>query len=87
MIQELRDEIEALRRRVEEQKLRAEMEALQDEVERGAGGGRRREAAARNSTSSSTMPTSGLGAQSGMSQLSLSRPNFFFIVAAGFVWN
>ena len=36
---------------------------------------RRRETAARDSTSSTPMPTSGLGAQSGMSQLSLSRPN------------
>ena len=75
VIQELRDEIDVLQRRVEEQKLRAQRDALATEVEKGAGGGRRRDAAARNSTSSSTMPTSGLGAQSGMSQLSLSRPN------------
>ena len=69
VIQELRDEIDVLQRRVEEQKLRAQRDALATEVEKGAGGGRRRDAAARNSTSSSTMPTSGLGAQSGMSQL------------------
>ena len=74
-MREMREEIEVLKRALEEQKLRAQRDALATEVERGAGGGRR-EAAARNSTSSSTMPTSGLGAQSGMSQLSLSRPKF-----------
>ena len=71
----MKAKIEVLRRRVEEQKLRAEMEALQAEVARGAGGGRSGETAARDSTSSTPMPTSGLVAQSGMSQLSLSRPN------------
>ena len=70
----MREEIEVLKRALEEQKLRAEMEELQAEVARGAGGGRR-EATARDPTSSPAMPTSGLGAQSGMSQLSLSRPN------------
>ena len=54
VIQELRDEIDVLQRRVEEQKLRAQRDALATEVEKGAGGGRRRDAAARNSTSSST---------------------------------
>ena len=74
MIQELRDEIEVLQRRVEEQKLRAEMEELQAEVARGAGGGRRREATARDPTSSPAVPTSGLATQTGTSQLTFSRP-------------
>ena len=74
-MREMRDEIEVLKRALEEQKLRAQRGALAAEVERGAGRGRRRETAARDSTSSTPMPTSGLGAQSGMSQLSLSRPN------------
>ena len=75
MIQELRDEIDVLQRRVEEQKLRAEMEELQAEVARGAGGGRRREATARDPTSSPAAPTSGLATQTGTSQITISRPN------------
>ena len=43
-MRELREEIEALKRALEEQKLRAQRDALATEVERGAGGGRRREA-------------------------------------------
>ena len=74
-MRDMRDEIEVLKRTLGEQKLRAQRDALAAEVERGAGGGRRRETAARDSTSSTPMPASGLGAQSGMSQLSSSRPN------------
>ena len=70
----MREEIEVLKRTLEEQKLRAQRDALAAEVEKGAGGGRR-EAAARNSTSSTAMPTSGLGTQTGTSQITLSRPN------------
>ena len=55
----MREEIEVLKRALEEQKLRAEMEELQAEVARGAGGGRRREATARDPTSSPAAPTSG----------------------------
>ena len=42
-MREIRDEIEVLKRALEEQKLRAQRDALAAEVERGAGGGRRRE--------------------------------------------
>ena len=74
MIQDLRDEIDVLQRRVEEQKLRAQRDALAAEVKRGAGGGRRREATARDPTSSPAVPTSGLATQTGTSQLTFSRP-------------
>ena len=57
-MREMREDIEVLKRALEEQKLRAQRAVLATEVERGAGGGRRRDAAARNSTSSSTMPLS-----------------------------
>ena len=57
-MREMRDEIEVLKRALEEQKLPAKRDALAAEVERGAGRGRRREAAARNSTSSTAMPLS-----------------------------
>ena len=40
-MRELREEIEALKRALEEQKLRAQRDALATEVERGAGGVRR----------------------------------------------
>ena len=53
-MRELREEIEVLKRALEEQKLLAQRDALATEVKRGAGGGRRSDAAARNSTSSST---------------------------------
>ena len=39
-MREMRDEIEVLKRALEEQKLRAQRDALAAEVERGAGGGR-----------------------------------------------
>ena len=74
VIQELRDEIDVLQRRVEEQKLRAQRDALATEVKRGAGGGRRREATARDPTSSPAVPTSGRATQTGTSQLTFSRP-------------
>ena len=47
----MREEIEVLKRTLEEQKLRAQRDALAAEVKRGAGGGRR-EATARDPTSS-----------------------------------
>ena len=75
-IREMKDEIEALRRKVEEQKLRADRDALHAEVARGAGGRRSGGTTARDSTSSPAVPTSGLAAQPGTSQISLSRPNW-----------
>ena len=72
----MKHEIEVLRRKMEEQKLRAEREALDAEVARGAGGRRRGATTARDSTSSPAVPTSGLAAQSGTSQISLSCPNW-----------
>ena len=67
--------IEVLRMKVEEQKLRAESNALHAEVARGIGGERSGEAPARDSTSPPAVPTFGLTTQPGTSQLSLSRPN------------
>ena len=75
-ILEMHHEIEILRRKVEEQKLRAERGALYAEVTRGAEGRRSGETTARDSTSSPAVPTSGLAAQPGTSQISLSRPNW-----------
>ena len=70
----MREEIEVLKRTLEEQKLRAQRDALAAEVKRGAGGGRRREATARDPTSSPAVPTSGLATQTGTSHLTFSRP-------------
>ena len=75
-IQGMKPKIEVLRRKVEEQKLRAKRDALHAEVARGAERGRSGQATARDSTSSPAVPTSGLAAQPGMSQLSLSPPNW-----------
>ena len=72
----MKHEIEVLRRKMEEQELRAERGALHAEVARGAGGRRSGETTARDSTSSPAVPTSGLAAQLGTSQISLSRPNW-----------
>ena len=72
----MKHEIEVLRRKMEEQKLRAERDVLHAEVARGAGEGRSRKTTAQDSTSSPAVPTSGLAAQSGTSQISLSRPNW-----------
>ena len=72
----MKQEIEVLRRRVEEQERRAESDTLHAEVTRGAEGGRSGGAAAWDSTSSLAVPTSGLAAQPGTWQLSLSRPNW-----------
>ena len=73
---EMKQEIEVLRRKVKEQKLRAERDALHAEVARAAEGGRSEGATARDSTSSPAVPTSGLAAQPGTSQISLSHPNW-----------
>ena len=72
----MKHDIEVLRRKMEEQNLRAERDALHAEVARGAGEWRSRETTARDSTSSPAVPTSGLAAQSGTSQISLSRMNW-----------
>ena len=71
-IREMKHEIEVLQRKMEEQKLRAERDALHAEVARGAGGGRSGETTARDST----LSPAGLAAQSGTSQISLSRTNW-----------
>ena len=89
----MKQEIEVLRRKAEEQKLRAERDALHAEVVRGAEGGKSGEATARDSTSSPAVPTSGLAAQPG-TQLFLSRlswsqltpPNFDNVEAHFGMW-
>ena len=80
----MREEIEVLKRTLEEQKLRAQRAALAAEVKRGAGGGRRREATARDPTSSPAVPISGLATQTGTSQLTFSRPTNFDDIDAHF---
>ena len=61
----MKQEIEVLRRKVEEQKLPAERDALHAEVARGADGVRSGESTARDSASSPAVPTSRLAAQPG----------------------
>ena len=71
----MKQEIEVVRRKVEEQKLRDERDALHAGVARGTEGERSGGAAALDSTSSPALPTSGLAARSGTTLHSLSRPN------------